>query len=35
MQAFAFNIRREKFQDQRVRLAFNYAFDFKAKQDNF
>jgi microcin C transport system substrate-binding protein len=29
MQAFAFNIRREKFQDQRVRLAFNYAFDFE------
>ncbi len=28
MQAFAFNIRREKFQDPRVRLAFNYAFDF-------
>jgi microcin C transport system substrate-binding protein len=29
MQAFAFNIRREKFQDHRVRLAFNYAFDFE------
>ncbi|HEY2534278.1 MAG TPA: extracellular solute-binding protein [Xanthobacteraceae bacterium] len=29
MQAFAFNIRREKFQDPRVRLAFNYAFDFE------
>ena len=29
MQAFAFNIRREKFQDWRVRLAFNYAFDFE------
>jgi microcin C transport system substrate-binding protein len=29
MQAFAFNIRREKFQDSRVRLAFNYAFDFE------
>jgi microcin C transport system substrate-binding protein len=28
MQAFAFNIRRPKFQDPRVRLAFNYAFDF-------
>ena len=28
MQAFTFNIRREKFQDPRVRLAFNYAFDF-------
>ena len=30
MQAFAFNIRREKFRDPRVRLAFNYAFDFEA-----
>ncbi len=29
MQAFAFNIRRQKFQDPRVRLAFNYAFDFE------
>jgi microcin C transport system substrate-binding protein len=29
MQAFAFNIRREKFQDSRVRLAFNYAFNFE------
>jgi microcin C transport system substrate-binding protein len=29
MQAFAFNIRREKFQNPRVRLAFNYAFDFE------
>ncbi len=29
MQAFAFNIRQEKFQDPRVRLAFNYAFDFE------
>jgi microcin C transport system substrate-binding protein len=29
MQAFTFNIRREKFQDPRVRLAFNYAFDFE------
>ncbi|HWG03417.1 MAG TPA: extracellular solute-binding protein [Beijerinckiaceae bacterium] len=29
MQAFAFNIRREKFQDPRVRLAFNNAFDFE------
>jgi microcin C transport system substrate-binding protein len=28
MQAFAFNARRPKFQDPRVRLAFNYAFDF-------
>ncbi|MFY9836346.1 MAG: extracellular solute-binding protein [Xanthobacteraceae bacterium] len=29
MQAFAFNIRREKFQDPRLRLAFNCAFDFE------
>jgi microcin C transport system substrate-binding protein len=29
MQAFVFNIRRPKFQDPRVRLAFNYAFDFE------
>jgi microcin C transport system substrate-binding protein len=29
MQAFAFNMRRPKFQDPRVRLAFNYAFDFE------
>jgi microcin C transport system substrate-binding protein len=29
MQAFAFNIRRAKFQDPRVRQAFNYAFDFE------
>jgi microcin C transport system substrate-binding protein len=29
MQAFAFNIRREKFQDPRVRRAFNLAFDFE------
>jgi microcin C transport system substrate-binding protein len=29
MQAFAFNIRRPKFQDPRIRLAFNYAFDFE------
>lgn len=29
MQAFAFNIRRAQFQDPRVRLAFNYAFDFE------
>jgi microcin C transport system substrate-binding protein len=28
MQGFAFNTRRKKFQDPRVRLAFNYAFDF-------
>jgi len=29
MQAFTFNIRRDKFKDPRVRLAFNYAFDFQ------
>ncbi len=29
MQAFTFNIRRDKFNDPRVRLAFNYAFDFQ------
>jgi microcin C transport system substrate-binding protein len=29
MQAFGFNIRREKFQDPLVRLAFNYAFNFE------
>ena len=29
MQAFAFNLRREKFQNPRVRLAFNYAFNFE------
>jgi microcin C transport system substrate-binding protein len=29
MQAFAFNIRRDKFKDWRVRLAMNYAFDFE------
>jgi microcin C transport system substrate-binding protein len=28
MQSFAFNIRREKFKDPRVRRAFNYAMDF-------
>jgi microcin C transport system substrate-binding protein len=29
MQAFAFNIRRGKFKDPRVRRAFNFAFDFE------
>ena len=29
MQAFAFNIRRDKFSDPRVRRALNYAFDFE------
>ena len=36
MQAFAFNIRREKFQDPRLRRAFNFAFDFeKINQELF
>jgi microcin C transport system substrate-binding protein len=29
MQAFAFNIRRDKFKDERLRRAFNFAFDFE------
>jgi microcin C transport system substrate-binding protein len=29
MQAFAFNIRRDKFKDARVRRAFNFSFDFE------
>ena len=29
MQAFAFNLRRDKFKDARVRRAFNLAFDFE------
>jgi microcin C transport system substrate-binding protein len=29
MQAFAFNLRRDKFKDARVRRAFNFAFDFE------
>jgi microcin C transport system substrate-binding protein len=29
MQAFAFNIRRDKFKDARVRRAFNFVFDFE------
>ena len=29
MQGFVFNMRRDKFKDPRVRLAFNYAFDFE------
>ena len=29
MQGFAFNVRRDKFKDPRVRLAFNYAFNFE------
>ena len=34
MQAFAFNIRREIFQDPRVRLALSYAFDFEWSNQN-
>jgi len=29
MQGFAFNLRRDKFKDPRVRLAFNYLFNFE------
>ncbi len=29
MQAFAFNLRRPNFQDERMRRAFNRAFDFE------
>ncbi len=29
MQAFVFNVRRDKFKDPRVRRAFNFAFDFE------
>jgi microcin C transport system substrate-binding protein len=35
MQAFAFNIRRQKFQDPLVRLAFNYAFNFEEMNKQF
>ena len=35
MQAFAFNTRRSKFQDPRVRRAFNFAFDFEAVNQEF
>jgi microcin C transport system substrate-binding protein len=34
MQAFAFNIRRPKFQDARVRRAFNLAYDFEWANQN-
>jgi len=34
MQAFVFNTRHEKFQDPRVRRAFNYAFDFEWANKN-
>ena len=35
MQAFAFNTRRSKFQDPRVRRAFNFAFDFETVNQEF
>jgi microcin C transport system substrate-binding protein len=36
MQGFSFNLRRPKFQDRRVRQAFNLAFDFEwTNQDRF
>jgi microcin C transport system substrate-binding protein len=34
MQSFAFNTRRPKFQDARLRKAFNYAFDFEWSNTN-
>lgn len=34
MQSWAFNTRREKFRDPRVRLAFNFAFDFEWSNQN-
>ncbi len=34
MQCFAFNTRRSKFSDPRLRLAFNYAFDFEWSNAN-
>ncbi len=35
MQAFIFNLRREKFSDPRVRLALNYAMNFENMNKNF
>lgn len=34
MQGFVMNLRREKFQDRRVRMALNYAWDFEAVKDS-
>lgn len=34
MQCFAFNLRRPKFQDARVRQAFNFAFNFEWSNEN-
>src|SRR5262249_29666275 len=35
MQAFAFNIRRDKFKDSRLRRAFNFALDFEKLNSAF
>ena len=35
MRAFAFNTRRDKFKDARVRRAFNHAFDFEEMNKQF
>jgi microcin C transport system substrate-binding protein len=35
MRAFAFNTRRDKFKDPKVRQAFNYAFDFEEMNKQF
>jgi microcin C transport system substrate-binding protein len=35
MRAFAFNTRRDKFKDPRVRRAFNYVFDFEEMNKQF
>jgi microcin C transport system substrate-binding protein len=35
MRAFAFNTRRDKFKDPRVRRAFNFAFDFEEMNKQF
>ena len=34
MQGFAFNIRKDKFKDRRVRKALSYAFDFEWSNKN-
>jgi microcin C transport system substrate-binding protein len=35
MRAFAFNLRRDRFRDPRVRQAFNFAFDFEEMNKQF
>jgi microcin C transport system substrate-binding protein len=35
MRAFAFNMRRDKFKDARVRRAFNFVFDFEEMNEQF